>query len=136
MSQIFQYFCPPSSHGLHVRVLKRTRLAIVVGALVFSAGMKSAVAQTVKPGNGAKPEVTLSLQDVDIRVLINTVAEVSGKNFIVDPRVKGKVSVISGASLDPEQLYDVFLSILEVHNFAAVDSGNVIKILPSNIINM
>lgn len=85
-------------------------------------------------GQDGKSRISLNLQDVDIRVLINTVAEVSGKNFIVDPRVKGKVSVISGASLNPDQLYDVFLSILEVHNFATVDSGNVIKVLPSNVI--
>jgi general secretion pathway protein D len=92
---------------------------------------------SVNAGSGSNAEeakITLKLEDVDIRVLINTVAEVSGKNFIVDPRVKGKVSVISGATLNPDELYDVFLSILEVHNFATVDSGNVIKILPSNVI--
>ncbi|MEO0369346.1 MAG: type II secretion system protein GspD, partial [Pseudomonadota bacterium] len=82
---------------------------------------------------GGETLVTLNLQDVDIRVLINTVAEVSGRNFIVDPRVKGKVSIISGASLNPDELYDVFLSILEVHNFATVDSGTVIKVLPNNV---
>lgn len=79
-------------------------------------------------------QITLSLKDVDIRVLIDTVAEVSGKNFIVDPRVKGKVSVISGSPMQPDQLYDMFLSILEVHNFATVDSGYITKILPSNVI--
>lgn len=79
-------------------------------------------------------EITLNLQDVDIRVLINTVAEVTGKNFIVDPRVKGKVSVVSGGSLNAKDLYDVFLSVLEVHNFATVDSGSVIKVLPSNFV--
>jgi len=79
-------------------------------------------------------EIKLNLQEVDIRVLINTVAEVSGKNFIVDPRVKGKVSVISGQSVNPEELYDYFLAILEVHNYATVTTGNIIKILPSNVI--
>lgn len=79
-------------------------------------------------------EITLNLQDVDIRVLINTVAEVTGRNFIVDPRVKGKVSVVSGGPLNATDLYDVFLSVLEVSNFATVDSGSVIKILPSNFI--
>lgn len=77
-------------------------------------------------------QITLNLQDVDIRVLINTVAEVTSRNFVVDSRVKGKVSVISGAPLDQDQLYDVFLSILEVNNFATVEAGGVIKILPSN----
>ena len=88
-----------------------------------------------------KPEVsekedliTLNLQDVDIRVLINTVAEISKRNFVIDPRVKGKVSVISGEQLNSEQLYEVFLSILQVHNFAAVESGSLIKVVPSNIV--
>jgi len=97
--------------------------------------VNQAWAQNAQNANAQKKDqVSLNLQDVDIRVLINTVAEVSGKNFIVDPRVKGKVSVVSGASLNPEELYDVFLSILEVHNFATVDSGSVIKVLPSNVI--
>lgn len=78
--------------------------------------------------------ITLNLQDVDIRVLINTVAEVSKKNFVIDPRVKGKVSVISGEQLNSDQLYEVFLSILQVHNFAAVESGNLIKVVPNNIV--
>ncbi|MBT5558309.1 MAG: hypothetical protein HOJ88_00320 [Proteobacteria bacterium] len=61
---------------------------------------------------GQSDQITLNLQDVDIRVLINTVAEVTGRNFVVDPRVKGKVSIISGSPLGSEQLYNVFLSIL------------------------
>ncbi len=121
-------------------IARRVKLAVVCAGITFSLGANQASAQTTQGDAGTrnsqeeKAEVTLNLQDVDIRVLINTVAEVSGKNFIVDPRVKGKVSVISGASLDPEQLYDVFLSILEVHNFATVDSGEVIKVVPSNVI--
>ena len=110
-------------------------LALVCMMFTFAGGIQTGVAQSNQQQNaGDVAQVTLNLQDVDIRILINTVAEVSGKNFIVDPRVKGKVSVISGASLDPDQLYDVFLSILEVHNFATVDSGTVIKVLPSNVI--
>jgi len=120
----------------------RRMLVLALASFTFAVGSPYAVnvaaAQTSNSqSNGqdkGEAQVTLNLQDVDIRVLINTVAEVSGKNFIVDPRVKGKVSVISGASLGPDQLYDVFLSILEVHNFATVDSGNVIKVLPSNVI--
>ncbi|NND82714.1 MAG: hypothetical protein HKN50_09835 [Gammaproteobacteria bacterium] len=102
--------------------------------MVSGLGVTNLQAQTRTAPTADQAQVTLNLQDVDIRVLINTVAEVSGKNFVVDPRVKGKVSVISGASLDPDQLYDVFLSILEVHQFATVDSGSVIKVLPANVI--
>ena len=74
--------------------------------------------------------VTLNLKDADISALISTVAEVADKNFIVDPRVKGKVTVISSRPMNSEEVYQVFLSILKVHGFAAVPSGEVIKIIP------
>jgi len=82
----------------------------------------------------APEQITLNFQDVDIRALINTVSEVTGNNFIVDPRVKGKVTLVSGGPLNADEIYSVFLSVLEVHNFAAVPAGDVIKILPSNIV--
>jgi general secretion pathway protein D len=74
--------------------------------------------------------VTLNLKDADISALISTVAEVTDKNFIIDPRVKGKVTVISSRPMDSDEVYQVFLSILKVHGFAAVPSGEVIKIVP------
>ena len=74
--------------------------------------------------------VTLNLKDADISVLIHTVAAVTDKNFIVDPRVKGKVTVISSRPMNTDEVYQVFLSILKVHGFAAVPSGEVIKIVP------
>jgi general secretion pathway protein D len=74
--------------------------------------------------------VTLNLKNADINALISTVAEVTGKNFIIDPRVKGKVTVVSSQAMDSEAVYAVFLSILQVHGFAAVPSGAVIKIVP------
>ena len=75
-------------------------------------------------------EVTLNLKDADISALISTVAEVTDRNFIIDPRVKGKVTVISSRPMDSDEVYQVFLSILKVHGFAAVPSGEVIKIVP------
>ena len=74
--------------------------------------------------------VTLNLKDADISALISTVAEVTDRNFIVDPRVKGKVTVVSSRPMDSDEVYQVFLSILKVHGFAAVPSGEVIKIVP------
>ncbi|TAM10153.1 MAG: type II secretion system protein GspD [Nevskiaceae bacterium] len=74
--------------------------------------------------------VTLNLKDADINALITTVSEVTGKNFIVDPRVKGKVTVISSSPMQPDALYQTFLSVLAVQGFAAVASGNVIKVVP------
>jgi general secretion pathway protein D len=75
-------------------------------------------------------DVTLNLKDADISALISTVAAVTDKNFIIDPRVKGKVTVISSRPMNNDEVYQVFLSILKVHGFAAVPSGEVIKIVP------
>ena len=117
-----------------IGISKKKLLALSTAITILSGVSSHSVLAQVTGDPDTATQVTLNLQNVDINVLINTVAEVSGKNFIVDPRVKGKVSVISGASLNPDELYDVFLSILEVHNFATVDAGTVIKILPSNVI--
>lgn len=74
--------------------------------------------------------VTLNLKDADISAVIDTVSEVTGKNFIVDPRVKGKITIISSRPMDKDEMYEVFQSILEVHGFSAVTSGSVVKIVP------
>ena len=74
--------------------------------------------------------VTLNLKDADISALIGTVAEVTDTNFIVDPRVKGKITVISSRPMNSDEIYQVFLSILKVHGFAAVPTGEVVKIVP------
>jgi general secretion pathway protein D len=78
----------------------------------------------------AADEITLNLKDADIRALISTVSKFTGKNFIIDPRVKAKVTVISANTLSPEEVYEVFLSVLQVHGYAAVTTGAVIKIVP------
>ncbi len=75
-------------------------------------------------------EITLNLKDADIRALISTVSKFTGKNFIIDPRVKAKVTVISAVPMSPKEVYGVFLSILQVYGFAAVKTGPVIKIVP------
>lgn len=75
-------------------------------------------------------QITLNLNNADIAALIKTVSEHTGKNFVIDPRVKGKVTVISAHPMEREEFYQVFLSILEVHGFSTVPSGNLIKIVP------
>jgi general secretion pathway protein D len=78
----------------------------------------------------AQTGVTLNLKDADIRSFIETVAEATGRNFVVDPRVKAKVTVISARPMNREEVYQVFLSVLQVHGYAAVQVGEIIKILP------
>ncbi len=76
---------------------------------------------------------TLNLKDADIQALIATVSEITGKNFIVGPNVQGKVTVVSAHPMKPDEIYDVFLSVLRVHGFAAVPSGSMVKIVPDAI---
>lgn len=78
----------------------------------------------------ATAAITLNLQDVEIGTLISTVSEVTGKNFIVDPRVKGKVTVISSRPMSAEGVYETFLAVLQVQGFAAVPAGSAIKLVP------
>lgn len=78
-----------------------------------------------------KDEFSLNLNNVDIHALIETVADATGKNFIVDPRITGNISVVTSTPMKASQVYDVFLSILKVHGFSAIPNGNIVKIIPN-----
>lgn len=71
-----------------------------------------------------------NLRNADIRAVISEIARITGKNFIIDPRVQGKISISSGKPMSNKALYQVFLSMLQVTGFAAIPSGDVIKIIP------
>lgn len=74
---------------------------------------------------------TVNLKETDIQELIKFVAEVTDTTIVVDPKVKGKVKVISNKPVSKEELYDLFLSILDVHGYTAVRSGNVVRVIPA-----
>jgi len=74
--------------------------------------------------------VTLNLKDADINALIASVSEITGRNFIVDPRVQGRVTVVSSRPLPSDEIYTIFLSILAVHGYAAVPGEAATKIVP------
>ncbi len=71
-----------------------------------------------------------NLNNADIQTMIKTVSVQTGKNFIVDPRVKARVTVISAKRLNADEIYEAFLSVLQVHGFSAVPQGDLIKIVP------
>lgn len=72
-----------------------------------------------------------NLRNADIRAVITEVSRVTGKNFIIDPRVQGKISIVSSTPMSDKELYQVFLSILQVSGYAAIPTGEVIKIIPN-----
>lgn len=84
-------------------------------------------------GKNTKPDrfVSIDFNNVDINLFIKFISELSGKNFIVDHRVRGKVTIISPAKISVKEAFKVFESVLEVHGYTAVKAGEVTKIIPS-----
>ena len=74
---------------------------------------------------------TVNLKETDIQELIKFVAEATGTTIVVDPKVKGTVKVVSSKPITSSELYDLFLSILDVHGYTAVRSGNVVRVIPA-----
>jgi general secretion pathway protein D len=86
------------------------------------------------PATASKPQesfISIDFNDVDIEVFIKFISELTGKNFVIDRRVKGNISVISPTKISVDEAYKVFESVLEVHGFATVDAGEITKIIPS-----
>ena len=82
------------------------------------------------PGGARSQAVDFDFQDADLRTVIQAVAEFTGKNFLVDPAVKGKVTVVAPEPLAEEEAYRVFQSVLEVNGYVTVESNGIIKIVP------
>ncbi len=76
-------------------------------------------------------QITPNYKDADIAQVIEAVSQVTGKSFIVDPRVRAQVTMLSTTPMSPDAFYEAFLAILQVYDYIAVPSGNVIKILPN-----
>jgi len=77
-----------------------------------------------------EPAATFNWKDADIRQVVEAVSAVTGKNVILDPRVTGRVTLLSPTPLGPDALYEAFLSILQVHGYVAIESGELVKIVP------
>jgi general secretion pathway protein D len=98
------------------------------GVVLRTAGVALAL-PAAAPGQ-AQGAITPNYKDADLAQIIEAVSAVTGKNFIVDPRVRAQVTMLSSTPMSPAAFYEAFLSILQVHGFVAVPSGDVIKIIP------
>jgi general secretion pathway protein D len=74
----------------------------------------------------------VNMKDADISAFIGQIADITGKSFVIDPRVKGKVTVVSTETMNTEAVYELFLSVLQVHGYAAVPAGDVIMVVQQN----
>jgi len=114
-----------SQSGKRIPLASRrlARLSLVLVALALVASPTAVL-------RAQEATITPNYKDADIRQVIEAVGEVTGRNFILDPRVKAQVTMLSGTPMSPEAFYEAFLSILSVYGFVAVPSGDVVKILP------
>jgi len=103
--------------------LLRVVSTVVLSALVV--GWPVAVIHAQPAG----PQIMPNYRGADIRQVIEAVGEVTGRNFLVDPRVQANVTLLSFSPMSPDAFYEAFLATLQVHGFAAIDSGGVVKII-------
>ncbi len=115
--------------------LIRTIAALAIITIVPPLWIATSSAQEARPvseqAEASEQFVSIDFNNVDINVFIKFMSELTGTNFVVDQRVKGKVTIISPSKISIKEAYQVFLSVLEVHGYTTVKSGEVIKIIPS-----
>ena len=75
---------------------------------------------------------TINLRDADIRAFASDVAKITNKTIVLDPRIKGTVTVVSNQDLSIKETYAVFLSVLRVHGYAAIENNGVVKVMPES----
>ncbi|HEU5398418.1 MAG TPA: type II secretion system secretin GspD [Gammaproteobacteria bacterium] len=110
------------------RLLPNPRTAAgMLACLLLALSLAIAHADTGAGAGG----ITLNFKDADIREVAATIGQITHKNFIIDPRVQGRVTVVSAKPVSADAVYATFLSVLEVHGLAAAPAGDMIKIVPS-----
>jgi general secretion pathway protein D len=102
---------------------RKVRLKLGISLLALVIIPMSLLAQQVT--------ITPNYKEADIRQIVEAVSEVTNRNFIIDPRVNAKVTMLSKTPMTPDAFYEAFLAILEVHQLAAMQSGDIIKIIPN-----
>ena len=110
---------------------------VILGCLLVACwdGVRDAVLAQQPPAAGAGEKegkerlITMDFQDVDISVLVKFISEITGKNFIIDEKVRGKITIISPSKISVDEAYLVFQSVLQVKGFTTVPSGAIIKIV-------
>jgi len=105
------------------RQLAYRALCALLLSFVLLAHARAALAQDADT-------VTLNFVNADIDSVVKAVAEITGRNFLVDPRVKGTVNIVSARPVAKSLVYPTFLSALRMQGFSAVESDGVVKIVP------
>ena len=121
--------------------VKRTMALLIAGLLSFSMTSAQTSSPTATGQQGqmkitrtGDDYITLNFSNIDIAALVKVMSEFSRKNFILDERVSGKVTLMTPTKISPEEAYQVFLSALEIKGFTAVEDGKIIRIVPTALV--
>ncbi len=114
-------------------IAKAILVAIAALVIIALTAHYSSAQSNAQSNRTKKPEqfVSIDFNNVDINVFIKFMSELTGTNFVVDQRVKGKVTIISPSKISLNEAYKVFESVLEVHGYTTVKAGEVVKVIPS-----
>jgi general secretion pathway protein D len=107
-------------------MLPKNSAQISLLALLLAVGAEPLATQQ---GSGSS-RITPNFKDAEITQVIEAVAATTGRSIIIDPRVRAQVTMLSSTPMAPDEFYEAFLALLQVHGFVAVPSGNVLKIIP------
>ncbi len=114
------------------RILPRLSCALLAaGLLVAPLPLLAAIDAVTTNSSQQEERWTINLKNADIREFIDQVAEITGETFIVDPRVKGQVSVLSKTPLTLSEVYQLFLSVMSTHGFSVVTQGDQARVIPN-----
>ncbi len=108
--------------------MKRIVLFYLMGVLFLFSSVSAA--QTAETPPSGERMVALDFDNVDLPVMVKFISELSGKNFVIDEQVRGKVTIFSPVKIPASKAYDVFISVLEMKGFTVIQTGAVYQILP------
>ncbi|MGO9512581.1 MAG: type II secretion system secretin GspD [Steroidobacteraceae bacterium] len=114
--------------SVNPQLISRTAAVCALSLLLVSVSLPQPPASR-SPQEGAT--ITPNYKDADLSQIIQAVSEVTGKNFIIDPRVNAKVTMLSATPMSAAAFYEAFLAVLQVYGYVAVPAGKVIKIIPN-----
>ena len=108
---------------------RRVAAVLALSGMLVSVALPAPQQPQLKPQENAT--ITPNYKDADLSQIIQAVSEVTGKNFIIDPRVNAKVTMLSATPMSPQAFYEAFLAVLQVYGYVAVPAGKIIKIVPN-----
>ncbi|MGA6096886.1 type II secretion system secretin GspD [Stutzerimonas marianensis] len=107
-------------------------LALLLAASLLAAPLPLLAAEPgIEPSETQQDGWTINLKDADIRAFVDQISQLTGQTFIVDPRVKGQVSVVSSTTLSLDEVYQLFLSVMATHGYSVLTQGEVTRIVPN-----